>query len=387
MIPRRNLLRNLRKAFAEPGYAGRVFSKRLMSFLTYKLSQGGSAFPETISLFLTYRCNLRCRMCGQWGEAGSSRGYTADMLKEQLSLGAIEMLVDELSSFKPNVTLFGGEPMLYKDWTRVVGLIKGRGMRCNMITNGILLEANAEALIEAGIDEIIFSLDGPREIHDEIRGTAGTYDRAMAGFKKLARLKKERGMRSPLVNISSTIFEINYKRLAEVVGSAEEMDASSITFHHLIFTGRAIYVEHDRLFKNNFSCSPVDWTGFTRDTLPDIDTGILLDMIRKIKSLKTPLHLSFYPNLTDEEVRRYYTRFDFLPDSYKRRCLSPWMVSYIFPDGSVRPCQSLNYAFGNIKESSFERIWNCGRATEYRKALKRDGYFPVCPRCTEFYRY
>lgn len=387
MIPKRNITRVIKSAIKQPRYAVQAFCKRLKSYLTYKLYNGRSAYPETISLFLTYRCNLRCKMCGQWGETGSSYRYTPELLKSQLSLDEIEGLLNDLATFRPNITLFGGEPMLYKDWTEVAWMTKVRGMRCNMITNGVLLEAKAETILGAGIDEIIFSLDGPRDIHDEIRSAPGTYERAMAGFKKIARLKKEGGVNRPLVNISTAIFETNYKRLDEVIKSAEEMGASSITFHHLIFIGKDIYARHDELFQNNFSCSSTDWLGFLRDKLPDIDPEILISKIKDIKATKRYLDISFYPNLTDNEIRRYYTNFDFLPDSYRKRCLSPWMVAYIFPDGSIGPCLSLNYSIGNIKESKFTDIWNGEAALKFRKMLKEEKYFPVCPRCTEFYRF
>jgi radical SAM protein with 4Fe4S-binding SPASM domain len=109
--------------------------------------------------------------------------------------------------------------------------------------------------------------------------------------------------------------------------------------------------------------------------------------LKRIKSKETDLDLSVYPNLTDDEIVKYYTTFDFLPDSYRRRCLSPWMVAYVFPDGSVRPCQSLNFIIGNIKEAGFKEIWNGKEALKFRNVLKKEGYFPVCPRCTEFYRF
>jgi radical SAM protein with 4Fe4S-binding SPASM domain len=379
MIPRRNLIRALSKAAAQPGYAFEAFCKRLKSSVTHKFCNGYSAYPETISLFITYMCNLRCKMCGQWGEKGSSHTYASDELKKQLSVDDIRRLLDDVAGFSPSITLFGGEPLIYPDLPDVIRMIKERGMRCNLLTNGVLLEKKAEAIMDAGIDEIIFSLDGPRDIHDEIRGRAGTFEKAMAGFKKIAALKKER--------ISSTIFEINNTRLDEIVKSAEEMSASSITFHHLIFLSREIYSRHDRIFQDNFSCSSHDWEGFVREHTPEINPEKLIEMLKTIKSLKTDVDVSVYPNLTDPEITKYYTSFDFKPESYKNRCISPWMVAYIFPDGSVRPCQSLNYSIGNIKEESFKQLWNCGRASKFRQTLKKDKHFPVCVRCTEFYRY
>ena len=203
MIPRRNLLRAVKKAFRQPAYGAGAFYKRLKSSLTYNFYNGYSAYPETISLFLTYKCNLRCKMCGQWGPAGSSRGYSPEKLDRRLDMADIERLLDEVAGFRPNITLFGGEPLLYKDWSAVARMAKKRKMRVNMITNGVLLKENAEAVIDSGVDEVIFSLDGPRDVHDGIRGAPGTYDRALAGFKKIQALKNEKKIKVPLVNIST----------------------------------------------------------------------------------------------------------------------------------------------------------------------------------------
>lgn len=387
MIPLRNIRRAVSKALSQPGYAWQAFRRRFLSYLTYKLFNGYSAYPETISLFLTYRCNLRCKMCGQWGMVGSSKDYPPEMLREKLSLNEIEVLLNDVRSFKPNITLFGGEPLIYREWPEIVKMVKGRGMRCNIITNGVLLGENAEKMVELGVDEIIFSLDGPKDIHDEMRSSEGTFDRAYSGFKMLKGIKDRMGSGKPQVNISSTVFEINYHRLDEVVKIAEEMAAESITFHHLIFIGRETYTEHNNVFQECFSCVSPDWAGFMRDNLPEIDSEELLKKMKEIMSMKSKISVSFYPNYTDEEIRRYYSSFDFLPESYKNRCISPWMVAYIFPDGSVRPCQSLNFSAGNIRELSFRDIWNSERYKNFRRVVKERKSFPVCSRCTEYYRY
>ncbi len=388
MIPKRNIVRNINKSLKQPLYALSVLSKRFKSSMTYSFRNGYSAYPETISMFLTYRCNLRCKMCGQWGESGSSHSYSEEKLETQLTLETIEKLLDNVMDFKPNITLFGGEPLLYRDWPVVVKMVKKRGMRCNVITNGVLVKQQARNIIDAGIDEIIFSLDGPKDVHDKIRGTAGTYDRAMAGFKQLQELKATKGVKAPLINISTTIFEANYERLDEVVDSAVEMSAASLTFHHLIFLGEETYLRHENIFGKHFSGSSndCDWKGFVKEQLPAIVPEKLIPILKKIKTARTDIDISVYPNLTEDEVKKYYTSFDFLPDSYSKKCLSPWMTAYVLPDGSVRPCQSLNYSIGNILENSFKEIWNSSAALKFRRVLKEEKHFPVCSRCTEFYR-
>lgn len=371
MFQLRNLKRNLIKAIRQPGYASRALRQRFFSYLTYRLFNGYSYYPETVDLFLTYRCNLRCKMCGQWGMVGSYKDLSSEALKDELSLKEIKDIISDIRTFKPNVTLFGGEPLLYSDWEKVVSYVKSEGMRCNIITNGILLEKHADAIVSLGVDEIIFSLDGPRDVHDEMRNAKGTFDKAYRGFESIRSIKEKTGTHKPIINISSTIFEINYKRLDEIINVAEELMASTITFHHLIFLSKETYNQHNVIFKDCFGMSCSDWGGFVRESLPDINVDYLIQKIAEINKKKSRVKISFYPNFTNEEIRKYYTDFNFVPSSYKVRCISPWMVSYIFPDGSVRPCQSLNFSTGNIKKDTFKKIWNNEKYIRFRSITKK----------------
>lgn len=387
MIPRRNLVSAVKKATRQPRYAMRAFKQRARSFLDYHFKNGFSSYPETISLFLTYRCNLRCTMCGQWGIEGSSRKLTPEALKSELTLNELKSVIDDVKLHNPNITLFGGEPLLYREWVNLVRYIKEARLRCNIITNAMMLGKYAEEIVNLGVDEIIFSLDGPREIHDKIRGAEGIFDNAHNGLKAVNEWKEKKKCSTPFINISSTIFETNYLRMNEIVDVAESLSASSITFHHLIFLSHQIYERHNEIFTDLFNVTCQDWAGFVRKTLPHIDIGKLIGIINSVKKRISRTNILFYPNLTDDEIRQYYTSFDFKPTSYKHRCASPWMVAYIFPDGSVRPCQSLNYIAGNVKEDSFKNIWNNQRYLRFRCVTKQNKLYPVCYRCTELYRF
>ena len=388
MIARKNLLRNLRKAATQPGYAWRTAFKRLLSFTSYHLCDGFSAPPETISLFLTFKCNLTCYMCGQWGDQGVFKEFGHETLRQQLSFDEIKRLVDDLASYRPNITLFGGEPMLYKNWTDVVAYIKQKGMRCNMVTNGTLMSVYAERIINSGMDEIILSLDGTEEIHDKTRGEEGTFRSLAEGVATVARLRSEANANHPKLNINCTIAETNYANLEELVDIAEAMGADNINFHHLLFLNQQAYDEHSEIFKKNFGQITPDWAGFIWKELPKIDPEILLRSLDKIQNRKSRVNVSVYPNYTPEEVRDYYTRFEFESTSYQNRCVSLWMTAYIMPDGEVRPYHTMNFSPGNIHDASFNQIWNNKVYRSYRSLVKRRKRFPVCAKgCTELYRY
>jgi MoaA/NifB/PqqE/SkfB family radical SAM enzyme len=387
MLPVKNIKRVIAKASQQPAYALHAARMRILSALSYRFLRGKSAFPETISLLLTYRCNLHCQMCGQWGKRGSLKDLLSSITRRYLELSLIERLINEVRSFHPTVTLFGGEPLLHPQWAQVVALIKEAGLRCNMISNGILLKKKAEDAARLGLDEIIFSLDGPAEVHDRIRGGKGVFQKALEGFQYLERVKKKYGLKKPVVNVNTVIWEENQAMLQEVVKQAGRFGAQTVTLHHLIFADQKSFDETERITQVALGFGSPDWAGFVMDELPRIDPELIIEQKRLIEGGRNTVQAFFYPNFSAEEIRAYYGSFSFLPSSYKQRCLSPWMVAYVLPDGSVKPCLSLGYAMGDLHDTPFKEIWNGERAVQFRRLLKQRRYFPICPRCTEFSRF
>jgi MoaA/NifB/PqqE/SkfB family radical SAM enzyme len=387
MLPIKNVRRIVAKASQQPSYALRAGWMRLLSFLSYRFLNGRSAPPETVSLLLTYQCNLRCKMCGQWGEHGSLKGLPPAETKMYMAMPLINRLIDEIKGFQPTITLFGGEPLLHPQWEEIVKRIKGAGLRCNMISNGVLLRKRAEEAVRLGLDEIIFSLDGPAGVHDAIRGGKGVFNKALEGFQHIQDAKVKYGTKKPAVNINTVIWEENHTMLHDIVEQAGRFGAETITFHHLIFVDQVAFEETERISLSALDCGSPDWAGFMRDELPRIDPDVIIKQQQMIEREKNSVPAFFYPNLSEKEIRDYYTTFHFLPSSYKKRCLSPWMVAYVLPDGSAKPCLILGYVMGNLQEATFRDIWNGERAVRFRRLLKERGYFPVCPRCTEFCRF
>ncbi len=387
MFAKKNWVKNIAKSVTQPKYALQVANRRSKSYLTYHLRDDGhSAPPETISLFLTYRCNLRCYMCGQWGDEGAFKSFPRETLRQELSLEEIKSLIDDVSTFRPNITLFGGEPMLYRNWVKIVEHVKSHKMRCNIVTNGMQLKMYARDIVEAGLDEIILSLDGVGEVHDNARGVPGAYDKLRAGAMAIHDFKKEFGKSAPILNVNCTISEVNYKNLGELIDAVEDFGGDIINFHHLLHVSEEAYQENDKIMRARFNTLTPDWKGFVWK--PNIDPEILIAQLKIVKARKSPVKILVYPNFTDDEVNQWYTEDEFRSTSYANRCMSVWMTVYIFPNGDVRPYHSMNFVPGNIRDSSFKEIWNNEKFKDYRVYLKKNKAFPVCYKgCTELYRY
>ena len=82
-----------------------------------------------------------------------------------------------------------------------------------------MLPQRAEALVEIGVDDMTISIDGPPEIHDEIRGRKGSFARLYEGIEKLNAEKARTGKSTPLVRISATINDLNCLHIRDLPGS------------------------------------------------------------------------------------------------------------------------------------------------------------------------
>ncbi len=196
---------------------------------------GWTPFPMGVVLSLTMRCNLACQMCPQV-QMREGTEYP------ELTLEQLQAVVDDLrASFpiRPLIHLIGGETLLRRDAITLARYIKARGFQCSLTTNGLLLQRHAEELVDLGLDRINVSIDGPRELHDAVRGIRGAYDLAIAGVRALAAARVGRASNVPAITINTVITGENTARLPEMIGIAKTAGADALSFQHLIFAGCA----------------------------------------------------------------------------------------------------------------------------------------------------
>ena len=378
MITLNNLKKDVYRALLEPSYAAGTLNKRLGAYLSYKFGWPERPCPESITFFLTHSCNLNCMVCGQSKTVRNS---------DALSLGELTKITDEVAPFNPNITLYGGEPFLYAGIGPLISYIKSKSLHLTVITNGTLLERYAAMLVNSGADVVSVSIDGPAEVHDRIRGRKGAFDDISKGVHALNEMKKRYKKRKPIINIVFTISGFNYRNMAEMPAIAASLGADTLNFHHLIFVNPDIAKRQSELFTKTLGEISGDWEGFITSQPVGISSGLLIEEMKKVKKSGASFLINFYPNFRDDEIVEYYSNPEFILKSYDKRCLSPWMTVYIYPDGSVKPCLAFDYTAGNVKENGFLNIWSGEKSRKFRETLKKEKSFPVCTRCTELYRY
>src|SRR5690349_12968611 len=105
---------------------------------------------------VTDRCNFRCQYCMP------AEGLPWLEREEILSFEEIDRLVRLLVSMGiADVRLTGGEPLVRRDFPRLVSMLAAvDGIDdLSVTTNGYLLERDATALVEAGINRVNVSID------------------------------------------------------------------------------------------------------------------------------------------------------------------------------------------------------------------------------------
>ena len=78
------------------------------------------------------------------------------------------------------VVLGGGEALLHSHLWEMCELLRQADIGITVLSTGLLLRRHALELVRY-CDDVVVSLDGPREIHDKIRNIPRAYDRLADG--------------------------------------------------------------------------------------------------------------------------------------------------------------------------------------------------------------
>ncbi|MBK7858725.1 MAG: GTP 3',8-cyclase MoaA [Archangiaceae bacterium] len=110
---------------------------------------------RNLRISVTDRCNLRCAYCMP------EEDYVWLPGAQILSFEELSALVDRFIALGvKKVRLTGGEPLLRRELPELVKLLASKPLEdLALTTNGVLLEAQAQALADAGLHRVTVSLD------------------------------------------------------------------------------------------------------------------------------------------------------------------------------------------------------------------------------------
>ncbi|MCZ7683069.1 MAG: radical SAM protein [Sandaracinaceae bacterium] len=169
---------------------------------------------DEIAIELTVYCNLKCVMCSVWElrEHGVPFERAIELLDQARSLGA--------RTFTP----CGAESFMRKDFLDIVEHAERIGFtRQDIVTNGTMITAaHLDRLERCPSVALHVSIDGPRDLHDELRGE-GNYDKSVETVRECVR-------RGITVGLSGVILKESLDRLEHLVSLAAELGIPEVSF-------------------------------------------------------------------------------------------------------------------------------------------------------------
>jgi len=145
--------------------------------------------------------------CGHCG----THGIELDEMEEEEAI----RLVADLARLGTRLIIFsGGEPLLRQDLGNILKTCRRHGIRTLLKSNGVDFFNRLSTDITA--DEVHFSLDGPRDLHDDLRGR-GVFDDVVDAVD----ICHDRGVSVSLVTVMTAY---NLDRLTELLDEADHHD-------------------------------------------------------------------------------------------------------------------------------------------------------------------
>ncbi len=345
--------------------------------------------PNWLVLCINNICNLKCRMCDV-GLGDPTTVFWANFIgdhPQNMSLELLEELLLQSERFKvrPKIGLAATEPLIHPRILDFCETIVQKGFYCQITTNGSTLSRLAPALVDIGVDELIISCDGPREIHDQVRGKRGSFDALCRGVETLRRAKESTGKLRPTVNFSFTITDSNYNHLIESVETLAAMRPTRILISQLNFITREMARLHNSQHRGDLAVTRSNLGTMVPGTF---DTPGIWEQLKLLRDYLVNVDLSFpsvqlTPNINSEtDLKRYYHEPQTVMGG--RCCTDPWKAMLVKTDGSVIPSHGrcYNFTVGRIAEADLPTIWNSERFLEFRRLLKTNGgSLPACARC------
>jgi radical SAM protein with 4Fe4S-binding SPASM domain len=334
--------------------------------------------PSWIALGVNNSCNLHCKMCDVGVDYQESNFYQNLMGAKpvHMPIELFKKIADQAATYYPNVKLGYAftEPLVYKHLAESLQYAASKKLHTSITTNALNLRKMADNLIDGKLKELFVSLDGPADIHNEIRGYKLSFEKAVEGIDYLLQ-QNER----PEISIFCVITQWNIGRLKEFIDYFKNHSLTRIGFMHTNFTPETVAEAHNLIYGGKYQATSSNMQDIN---MQDYNLNLLYEEINEIKKTNYPFPISFSPDISTKELlQQFYHHPEKLMG---KRCHDVFNNIMIKSNGDVIPAHGrcYNIVLGNLYNETLTEVWNSKEIAEFRKDLnKAGGLLPACSRC------
>lgn len=322
--------------------------------------------PKWIAWEITRRCNLKCIHCRSSSEIEVNTH--PDFSTEE----AFRIINDITSYAKPVIVLSGGEPLLRKDVFEIARYGTDKGLRMCLATNGTLVDDSVCDKIKAsGMKIVSLSLDGSNEkTHDDFRNQKGAFE----GTIHAATLFRKHGIE---FIINSSFTKRNQEEIPKVYKLAKNIGATAWYMFMIVPTGRGEKIMNELISKEDYE-EILEWHYHMEKNEKDI--------------LVRPTCAPHYYRVVLQKSKKEGTKFERRTLKFStggaKGCIAGQLIALIDVDENVLPCSYFPKSAGNLKNQSFQDVWeNSQLFKELRDFKSYKGkcgsceYITVCGGC------
>lgn len=315
--------------------------------------------PIHLTLFLTRRCNAKCRHCFYIYDKNLS---TVD--NDELSLDEIEKISASMGNLLW-LAFSGGEIFLRDDIAEIAKIFYRNNKPSIMLfpTNGLLADK-----INESIEEILkccskstiavkLSLDGQERLHDSMRGVDGSFNKTMRTYDTLGKfLDRYPNFELGINTVFSEENQDCMDELIEFVNSLENIKTHTVS-----------------LIRGDIS----------DEELKGVDIDKYLETIQKIESNLKNRQSSIYRfrgariKAAQDILQRRLIHETMLQKKQLIPCYAGRLNIVITETGDIFPCESFSMKLGNVRDSSYDigKVLKSAEAQKVINSIKKQGCF------------
>lgn len=333
---------------------GQLFTKDEYENLSLDLKKR-KTYVKALCLNVAHTCNLSCDYC--FASQGKYNGDRAIMSYE-VGQKAIDYLLENSGHHRNlDIDFFGGEPLLaWKVVKQIVAYARSKEQeykkkfRFTFTTNGMLLNDEVTEFLNQEMYNVVLSLDGRQEVHDQLRKTVngkGSYEHIVPKFQEFVRKR----------------------------GDQEYYVRGTYTRNNVDFTNDIFHIADlgfDKISMEPVICDPKEPYALTEEDLPEIYNQYEILAKEMIGRGEKGKGFTFYHYMLDlSEGPCIQKRITGCGSGTEYLAVTPW--------GELFPC----HQFVGDEEYSMGNLWDGITKPELQCQFKESNCYskPECKDC------
>jgi MoaA/NifB/PqqE/SkfB family radical SAM enzyme len=309
-----------------------------------------------LALSVHSACNCRCVMCDIW---------KANADKRELSLCDLDRHVADIRRLHvQRVMLTGGEPLLHSNLWALCDRLQEQGIGVTLVTTGLLLAPHAAAIARS-VDDVVVSIDGPKDVHDAIRRVRGGYDRIARGLAALGEQTEP-----PAVIVRSVVQRENFRVVGDTIDAVRALAADGLSFLGADVTSTAFN-------------RPTPWDASRQSevALQPEELEPYAEAIREVETRCRDALRTFVRGGAASlwRIHAYYAAHAGAGAFPGVTCNAPWRSAVLEPGGQIKPC-FFHQPYPNLAADGLEATINSPAAIAFRQSLSTEAN-EICQRC------